>query len=113
MMRAIWVGGLVLGMMAGGCVTQERIDQRFGELIVKWKSENPDLALSEEVKAQLYKEAVVQVEREVAEERKEAGEKTAGLVTSVLSGNWIGAAFSALGLAGLGIGAYRKAKGVA
>jgi len=98
-------------VMLASCLSPQRFEAKEAEIIAKWKAENPDKILTPEKEIELKTEAREAVLKEVAEERKRAGEITGKIAGDALSGNLLGALFGAIQLGILGIGSYKKSKG--
>lgn len=103
---------VVGGLMLQGCATQARIDQRFDEKVREWQAAHPGEQPTQETLNEIHFEAEAEVESEVAQERKAAVGKGLGVISAAVSGNWLAALFELVGLGGLGVAAYKKAKGV-
>ena len=97
------------------CASKARKRTRENEKIAAWKASNPEVKMDAATLANIKAEAGAEVEAEALSEQKEAVQKGAGIVTSVLSGNIPGAVVGGVGMLGLilgGLGLIKK-EGVA
>lgn len=96
-----------------GCVTAARVDARYSELVEKWKVEHPGTQPTEQDLTALHSQAATEVEEEVEREREEAAKRASETGLNFATGNIIAGLFGLVGLAGLGVAAYKKSRGKA
>lgn len=109
--------GIVLFMhlaLVGGCVTEARIARIEAEKRAAAEAElQPGSALSATDLDAIRSEAEEAAEIEARDERGEIIGRGAGTAGAFSTGNIVAGVLSAIGLAGVAFGSYRKMKGAA
>ncbi len=105
------VSGLIFLTVMASCVTDVAIREREKVLIEKWRAENPDKKPSKEEAQEIRKQAKKDVKEEAKKDQQKAIKTGSSAASSFIRGDLIGGGLSLLALIGLGVGAYRKARG--
>jgi hypothetical protein len=101
-------------LLLAGCVTPARIETRLRELEAKARAERglgPAEPLPVEVRGELLAQAEAEVTAEANEERRQAAEQAGKTAGGFATGNVVAGLVGLAGLAALGLGAWKKARG--
>ena len=96
------LGLSILFLTLSGCGgIEKRVEEKAEAKLAAWQVAPPGEQPTQEIIKAMWEESKVEIYQEISE-------KGQGIVSSILTGNWIASAFYALGLAGIFFGVRGK-----